>query len=181
MTDNYPPLVSFIIATKNSSSRIIGLLESIKTCAPTGKYEIIVSDSQSSDNTLEVLNSYSLNLNITIASYSDTGIYSAWNKAIPCASGLWIIFLGDDDRLYSKTDTINAFHFLDSISPDVPCLVLFNAFLGNPELIKVSPTYDRNQLWKGMRFFHPSSAVPSMLFKSFQFDENFKIVLSAMT
>jgi len=172
----FKPLVSFVIATRNSSSRIAPLLESIKDFAPSGQYEVLISDSNSNDSTLQIVNKYTPYMRIRIASLFDTGIYNAWNKAIVIASGSWLIFLGDDDRLYSREDSFCVFNFLSKLNSDPGFIILFNAFLGPPKSARVSPYYDRDLLWKGIKFFHPSSALPHTLFKHIQFDESLRII-----
>lgn len=64
--------------------------------------EVIVIDGGSTDGTIEVIKKYNSLITYSV-SEKDNGIYDAMNKALDKASGDWILFMGSDDKLYSKT------------------------------------------------------------------------------
>lgn len=94
------PKISIIIPTYNASKTLSSALESILEQTFTD-YEILIIDGMSSDNTVELVNSYQ-DERIKIISEKDSGIYDAMNKGIQLAKGEWLYFLGGDDRLYDN-------------------------------------------------------------------------------
>jgi glycosyltransferase involved in cell wall biosynthesis len=94
------PKISVIIATMNVDNLIEKTLNSI--ISQTLKdIQIIIVDGNSTDNTLQVLHKYRKHISKLICE-SDTGIYDAWNKAIPFINSNWIQFLGAGDVLASN-------------------------------------------------------------------------------
>ncbi|MGF7216826.1 glycosyltransferase involved in cell wall biosynthesis [Spirosoma lacussanchae] len=96
--NDYNPLISIIIAVYNGGAYLKDALDSIIQ-QEYKNLEILVIDGGSTDNTLEIINSYKKFIKYTI-SERDNGIYDAWNKGIRAASGEWIAFIGADDILY---------------------------------------------------------------------------------
>lgn len=169
------PLISFIVATRNSQPRLHGLLDSVRANCPPHRYEVLIADCASTDNTVDLIHSYSLILPIRIVSFSDSGIYNAWNKAIRHAAGTWLIFLGDDDSIYNTEEASSCFEFLSLLDPIAHPFVFFDAYLLPPASFFVKPSYSSSLLWKGMKFFHPSSAISRMVFYEHKFDENLRV------
>lgn len=63
-------------------------------------FELIVQDGNSTDGTSDIFEHWSSEIpNASFASQRDTGIYDAWNKALPRIKGQWVLFLGADDEL----------------------------------------------------------------------------------
>ncbi len=94
------PLFSVIIPTYNSYSVIRNAIDSvIKQTLPN--LEIIIIDGSSTDNTVEIVESYN-DERIKVFSEKDKGIYDAMNKGIRCASGKWLLFLGSDDVIFDN-------------------------------------------------------------------------------
>lgn len=62
-------------------------------------FDVVVVDSKSLDNTVEMLQKYSKRLNITYISENDDGIYYGLNKAIKLCRGTHCLCLGADDRI----------------------------------------------------------------------------------
>jgi glycosyltransferase involved in cell wall biosynthesis len=91
------PLVSIIIAVKNSENTLAECLNSI-AAQPLNDVELIVIDGKSDDGTLPILKSFG-NVVTHLVSERDSGIYSAWNKGLKFVSGEWVLFLGGDDFL----------------------------------------------------------------------------------
>jgi glycosyltransferase involved in cell wall biosynthesis len=66
-------------------------------------FEILIMDSVSRDNTLDIARTYAeRDERIRIHSSPDKGVYDAMNKGIEQAKGEWVFFLGSDDRLHDK-------------------------------------------------------------------------------
>jgi len=101
---NSAPLISIVIPTFNSGITIKNCLDSIQ--AQTFRdFEVLIIDSISSDNTLEIVGQFKDNISINIFSEKDKGIYDAMNRGIRLAKGEWIYFLGSDDTLFTP-DTL---------------------------------------------------------------------------
>lgn len=93
-----PTSLSFVIATKNSSSLLFKTL----LCFPVASsfvYEIVIQDGCSSDEIDSVVDRFSQFLPIKFESCPDVGIYDAWNKALRRISGDWVVFVGAGDTL----------------------------------------------------------------------------------
>lgn len=96
---------TIITATYNAAATLPRLLESLaeQTCRD---FELIIQDGASKDDTVAVAESYRDRLPfLSLVSEPDTGIYDAWNKALPRVRGQWVLFLGADDELAGR-DTL---------------------------------------------------------------------------
>ncbi len=90
--------ISVITVCLNSAETLRDNLESVKN-QTYEDIEHIIIDGGSSDNTLEILNSFKNNL--VVVSEKDSGIYNAMNKGISLARGEIIGFLNSDDYFYN--------------------------------------------------------------------------------
>lgn len=97
------PKISIILATFNAEKTLEACLQSI-TAQTYKNYEILVADGLSQDRTLSILEARTAEITYKI-SEKDQGIYDAWNKVIPHATGDWFYFLGADDELFAP-DTL---------------------------------------------------------------------------
>lgn len=92
------PLVSICIPTFNGEEHIA---EAIKSALSQtyGNIEIIVSDDNSTDKTLEIINSFKQKTTIPIYTYNHQpqGIGANWNYSVTKAKGEYIKFLFQDD------------------------------------------------------------------------------------
>jgi glycosyltransferase involved in cell wall biosynthesis len=95
------PFFSIITASYNSEKTISDTIDSVLNL-DFQDFEYIIIDGNSSDNTLEIIQSFVPKFEAKGVSYrfiseKDKGIYDAWNKGIQLSSGEWISFLGSDD------------------------------------------------------------------------------------
>jgi glycosyltransferase involved in cell wall biosynthesis len=97
------PFISVVIAVRNGAATLQRCLESVFVQTFLG-WELVVIDGGSSDGTQDLLESYSGRIHYSV-SEPDTGIYQAWNKALPETRGTWICFLGADDR-FARPDVL---------------------------------------------------------------------------
>lgn len=95
------PKISIVIATLNAGRTLKACLDSIVEQTHADK-EIILMDGGSTDNTLDIVREYEQVITYWESS-KDTGIYHAWNKALPHVCGDWVMFLGADDFFFSAT------------------------------------------------------------------------------
>ena len=91
------PLVSIVVASRNSVETIERCLKSVITQTHSD-IELIVIDGGSNDGTVAILDRYSKSISYW-ESMPDRGIAHAWNKALDHIKGEWILFLGSDDFL----------------------------------------------------------------------------------
>jgi glycosyltransferase involved in cell wall biosynthesis len=95
------PKITIVVATWNAEATLERCLDSVR--AQTYRnVEIVVADGVSKDRTLEILERRRSELAVLV-SEKDRGIYDAWNKVVPKATGEWLLFLGADDELDSPT------------------------------------------------------------------------------
>lgn len=94
------PLVSICIPTYNGAAYIAEAMDSL-IVQSYYNLEIIVSDDNSNDNTLEVIESYRNKTSIPIYIYSNEpkGIGVNWNNCVIKSNGAYIKFLFQDDKL----------------------------------------------------------------------------------
>lgn len=97
------PLVSVCIPTRNGAKYI----EETLNCVFLQDYrplELIISDDESSDRTVEIILNTTKNWNITVSIYNHTPsiIGANWNNCVKMARGKYIKFLFQDDLIYSN-------------------------------------------------------------------------------
>ncbi|MGH8029649.1 MAG: glycosyltransferase family 2 protein [Arenimonas sp.] len=97
------PRFSIVTSTFNAALALPLTARSLaqQTCRD---FEWIVMDAASRDGTADVVRGFG-DLVTTLVSEPDTGIYNAWNKALPRLRGQWVLFLGAGDSLFA-TDTL---------------------------------------------------------------------------
>lgn len=96
--------ITIIVAIFNAKSTIQRCLDSIIDQDYPDK-ELIVIDGGSSDGTIDILEQYQDHFQYW-ESKPDSGIYHAWNKALPHMTGEWVLFLGSDDFFW-KSDVLS--------------------------------------------------------------------------
>ena len=117
-------MISFIIPTYNSANTIKRAIESILNQNANIRYEIIVVDDGSSDNTEEVLKVYENNQKIKFYKKANSGVADTRNYGVSKATGDYIIFVDSDDYISEN--------LLNDIEPYL---------LQNIELIKWNPIF----------------------------------------
>ncbi len=96
------PLISLILATKNSLPHLKSAIQSIRQQTYTD-FELIVQDGGSTDGTLEYLQSIDDLPRIEIVSEPDYGIGQAYNRGINRCKGDFICFTASDERLFDHS------------------------------------------------------------------------------
>lgn len=91
-------LISIVIPTYNGERYIEETILSVlsQTSLPD---EIIISDDNSTDTTIDICNKYNDKIKIYINSKGPSGFVNGWNKAINHAKGDFICILHQDDKL----------------------------------------------------------------------------------
>jgi len=94
-----PPLITVVTVVRNGAGTIRQAIDSV--AGQTFRdFEYVIVDGASTDGTVQVLQEYGDRIGYWI-SERDSGIYSAWNKALGLARGTWVAFLGADDSYYA--------------------------------------------------------------------------------
>lgn len=113
---------SVITATYNARFTLPNLLDSLASQAYR-KFNVIIQDGASADNTVVIAESYRARLpRLLLESTADCGIYDAWNRALARTAdelGEWILFLGADDQLASSHTLKNVADFLNNVPAEV--------------------------------------------------------------
>lgn len=142
--------------------------------------ELIIIDGFSNDGSVDIIKKYSKNISYWV-SEPDTGIYSAWNKALRKATGSWICFLGCDDCWSSSTSLAELAEYA--------CYPQFNFVSGKMYLVSAEPENDEynsfplvgkllncHRLHYGIRIAHVGALHHHSLFETHGFfDESYKI------
>ena len=95
-------LVSICIPTYNAAKYLVAALESVEQ-QTYKNIEILVSDDDSKDETLQILNSFAQKTKFPfkVFEHIPSGIGANWNYTIKHAKGEYIKFLFQDDLLYA--------------------------------------------------------------------------------
>ena len=160
--------ISIVVPTKNSSSTLGQALHSI-LCQTIPPLEVIIVDASSTDHTLDIVESFSVSLNIVKILDSCDGISSAFNAGILAAKGDIIAILNGDDfylhdrvfeGVYSAIPAYNSIYCASiSYGGKVYC--------SNPDKID-----------KGMYVRHPTCFVPRSVYaKVGLFEQKFSIAM----
>jgi glycosyltransferase involved in cell wall biosynthesis len=131
LTKNSSPLVSICIPTFNGGKFLSEALASINQQTYLN-LEIIVSDDNSNDNTLEILKRFKKNNRIPVYIYqhSPSGIGANWNNCIKHANGKYIKFLFQDDVLYE--DCISKMIEISERDNQIGLVYCKRSFIENP-------------------------------------------------
>lgn len=109
------PYFSVIIPTFNSGNTLGRALDSLSSQS-FRNFEVVIVDGLSSDKTMDIVERFrkrEQDIFIKVISEKDNGIYDAMNKGIRNSSGIYIYFLGSDDRLYGAGTLERVSWFLD--------------------------------------------------------------------
>ena len=139
--------------------------------------EYIIVDSQSTDKTIKILESYSKKYqNLKWLSEPDTGIYNAMNKAVDIVSGKYIYFLNAGDMFYDVNIIANIIKKLEEFTVDF--LYTDIALISGNDTEQVIKKYDnvcRYFLFKDCINHQASFYRLNLIKKLGGYDEKFKI------
>lgn len=123
--------ISIITATFNAASHLPDLIRSLGV-QTYKNFEWVVADGGSTDDTLSILKNVK-DLNVTLSSQPDFGIYDALNRAIKASKGDYYVVIGADDVF--EPDAIENFcNQIDGVNT-----VITSPILINNKIYKLSP------------------------------------------
>lgn len=162
-------IVSVVTVTFNNGKNIESTIRSVLNQDYTN-IEYIIVDGASTDNTLQIIQSYNNSICYWI-SEKDNGVYDAMNKAIDLCSGDWIIFLNCGDYFVNN-------HVLSSIFK-IDSVFTYDVLYGDAEyrynsFKAVEQARQLNDLWKGMICSHQAMFTKLKVMKEVFFDKTYK-------
>lgn len=130
---NNAPIVSIIMAAYNRAGMIRESIESVINQSFT-KWELIIADDESSDNTFEIAQEYQQNFeNIRYMRHSHRGLPFTRNSGIAASAGRYITFLDTDD-VYEPNHLLLRIEFMRK-NPGTDLLHGGYRVIGNPFVI----------------------------------------------
>jgi glycosyltransferase involved in cell wall biosynthesis len=115
------PFFSIITVVRNNETSILRCIDSINSQI-FRDFEHIIIDGDSTDSTVNKIDNYIGNNETNISKFisePDSGIYSAMNKGLGYAKGIWLYFLNSDDYFFCETVLLNAHKSLRGKSIDL--------------------------------------------------------------
>lgn len=174
----HQPFFSIVIATHNVAHTLGNCLTSL-AAQSFRDFEVVIQDSASTDNTIGIANRAISTLpEVTIISEPDSGIYDAWNKAIPRLRGEWTLFLGSDDSLASSVVLEQCAAQLAKLPPEVQyacgdmCYVYEN---GSTVFYPSRAEGSLARMGEQIPFCHSSLWHRTILFSKYQFNLAYRI------
>jgi len=173
---NKSPLISIIVAVYNGAQTIQQCIDSVVNQTYPHK-ELIIMDGASQDATVSILESRTSQITYW-ESKEDRGIAHAWNKALECVNGDWIIFLGADDRFQDDCVLSNMANILHDNNTDdiVYGKIIFEGGPVHGQI--VGNTFDKITMKRRMVIPHTAAFHRRAFFNEVgQFDEAFRVAL----
>ena len=169
-------LLTLITPTRNSDKTLTQCLNSV-LIQKYKKIQHIFVDTNSTDNTLELIDKYPIKNKILIKQ-SKRGIYQALNSGLKKATGDLIGILHSDDMLFNKNTLLNLVTIVKK-KPDI------DIFLGDVIYFSNSPQkitrkysagkFSPNLLKYGVMPPHTGSFIRKKIYKSEKYDTKYKI------
>lgn len=128
--------ISIIIPVYNSQNHLSACIDSILKENTKSKFEVILIDDGSTDDSLKICNRYAAeNENVKVIHRSNSGVSATRNCGLTVAKGNWVWFVDSDDILYPGA--INILHL--KISKQDTDIIIFNhkKFNNNPKFSKL--------------------------------------------
>jgi glycosyltransferase involved in cell wall biosynthesis len=174
------PKFSIVTSTFNAAAALPATARSLaaQTCRD---FEWIVMDGASRDDTVAVARGFG-DLVTTLVSERDTGIYNAWNKALPKLRGEWVLFLGAGDSLFAPDTLERLAARLDALPPTTTTVygdvTVFDATTGQDTRVRNHVFQGLRGPWGGGRPLlpcHQGVFQRRAVFDGFRFDERCRI------
>lgn len=164
--------ITVIVSVLNGGNTIENCIKSIIE-QDFLNWELIVIDGGSTDNTLDILNSYRDSITYMI-SEKDNGIYDAWNKGLKKANGEWLCFIGSDD-VFLPSSLKNMSIIANSIDVNFICSRVMMVDENGNNVGAIGKKWDYSNFNKGLGIVHCGALHNKTLFENNIFDESYKI------
>lgn len=156
--------VTIITSTKNAMPHLMKLARSLLEQSMKD-FEWLIADGGSTDGTLQFINSIN-DPRVHMVSWSDSGIYDAWNHALANRKGMYVCFLGADDAFFNP-ESLSA--LCSAINGDVNLISSINKVVDHQG--KVQRTLGDAWALEKMRRYqciaHPGMLISSELFDKY--------------
>ncbi len=106
MSDSQGIVLSIITASYNDYNRLAATVRSVENFYGDSRFEHIVIDGNSTDQTKKYLQEISCHDNFICLSEPDSGIYDAMNKGVAIANGAYLLFLNCGDQITTSPDYV---------------------------------------------------------------------------
>jgi glycosyltransferase involved in cell wall biosynthesis len=164
------PKISIVTVVLNDSERFYDTASNIAELSYEN-IEYIVIDGGSSDETLNVIDSFKDGIDVYLSEH-DEGLYHAMNKGIELATGEWIIFMNAGDKFENNKvlKTIfkaRSYEDFDILYGDVN--VSYSGFQ------KFEPAGEIIDIKKGMQFCHQCALIRLSYHKNYNYNIQHKI------
>lgn len=106
MSDSQDIILSIVTASYNDCQRLTATVRSLENFYGDSRFEHIVIDGNSKDETRKYLKDISYHDNFIYLSEPDSGIYDAMNKGVAIANGAYLLFLNCGDQMAASPDYI---------------------------------------------------------------------------
>lgn len=150
------PFFTIITVVKNGGKSLQKTIDSVKN-QTFKNFEYLILDGGSTDNTLEIISSNSLNVDYSV-SERDNGLYYALNQGINLARGKFIGLLHSDD-IYEK-DALSKIY--NMINTDDEASIIYGAIKFSRNQNEIFYIND-NEIYNRM-IYHPSCFVKRNLY-----------------
>jgi putative colanic acid biosynthesis glycosyltransferase len=107
-------LLSIITINYNNLNGLKNTYLSIFEQSENKNFEWVVIDGNSSDGSIEFINTQKTNFNRFILSEIDNGIYDAMNKGVMNAKGEYLLFLNSGDTFFNSNSIATIFYELEN-------------------------------------------------------------------
>jgi glycosyltransferase involved in cell wall biosynthesis len=172
------PKITVIVAVYNRQETLAECLDSIFSQTYC-EIEVIVIDGGSTDGSVDIIHGYEEKISYWITE-PDTGIYDAWNKALPHVTGEWVCFVGSDDY-FRDVDVLSKIAWeLETISSvtDFAYSRVMRVNQNGLDLFEEGTPWEiaRKSLGRGMTVPHPAMMHRNRVFtEGGYFDPEFRI------
>ena len=165
---NKNPKISIITTSYNSSKTIRDTIDSV-VAQDYENIEYIIIDGNSTDDTIDIVNSYGNKISCLI-SEDDDGLYDAMNKGIRIATGDVVGILNSDDFYYTNhviSDVAEVFIFNDVDSVYGDLLYVDTIDTDSIRRYWKSGIFNIKKIRKGWTIPHPTLFVKKEIYKKF--------------
>lgn len=165
------PKISVVTINYNNSSVLSKTIESVIGQTYPNK-EYIIIDGQSTDGSIDIINSYQDNITKIIIE-PDNGPYNAMNKGLTVASGNYIIFINSGDRLVDGI--LNRIFNSDIKNADIIYGNFYVTLNDKIQYIADLPSFPGISFFYDNNINHQSAFIKTSIHKLHPYDESYMI------